>query len=346
MEGFRNFSSVSWNPHEHMNIIVGDNGSGKSSVLEALCFLCRGKSFRTSHNASVIAHGQQDFVVFGTSSEHRIGIRRSAESFDIKIDSDSVSSLSRLAMLSPLQIIHPADMELLLGSPAERRAYVDWGAFYHNSDFFGCWSSFRRVLKQRNAYLKMPVNSSMLEAIDAEFVEHSVKLNQYRQVFAEDVSDTVVSIAADFLPGYEFDFHLYPGWDAKKGLEQLIRSSLEKDRIQGYTTYGPQRADLRIMVNRQPVQDVLSRGQIKLLLCAMRLAQSTFLEKKSSKECLFFLDDFASELDQGKREKLSDYLFSLRGQVFITAIDEKETEFFQKSPCSVFELKNNLINQR
>lgn len=346
MEGFRNFSKVSWNPHEHMNIIVGDNGSGKSSVLEALGFLCRGKSFRTSHMASVIAHGMQDFVVFGQSSEHRIGIRRSSDSFDIKIDSENVTALSRLAVLSPVQIIHPADMELLLGSPAERRSYVDWGAFYHNSDFFYHWSSFRRALKQRNAYLKMPVKNDMLDVIDTEFVEHSEKLNQYRQQFAEDISDTVVAIVSDFLPGYDFEFQLYPGWDIRKGLLQLLKSSAERDRMQGFTSYGPQRADLRILINRQPVQDILSRGQLKLLLCAMRLAQSTFYEKKCRKDCLFFLDDFASELDQDKREKLADYLFSLSGQVFITAIDEKETKFFQKSPCSIFELKDNLINQR
>ncbi len=346
IENFRNFSSLSWSPHPHMNIIVGNNGSGKSSLLESLCFLCKGKSFRTSHLSSVIADGKEHFVLFGKQGDNRIGIMRDSDSFDIKINGDTVTKLSYLAKLSPVQIIHPADIELVIGGPSERRAYIDWGAFYHSSEFYFQWSSFRRMLKQRNAFLKMEVNYNLLDAIDEELVAHALVLQDCRNRFVEEIRDTVKSIIFDFLPEFEFDLVLYSGWDYKKGLAQVLRSSYERDKLLGYTSYGPQRADLKITANKQPVQEILSRGQLKLLLCALRLAQSCFLEKKTTNDCLFFLDDFASELDQDKKEKLSEYLSSLRGQVFITAIDESEVNFFQKDSCNVFELKNNQIVNR
>lgn len=347
IENLRNFAEVSFKPHQHMNIIVGDNGSGKSSVLESICFLCRGKSFRTSHVPGVITRGKDDFVVFGINDDSRIGIRRNHDSFEIKINGENVTSLSRLARLSPVQIIHPADIELLTGSPAERRAYVDWGSFYYSSGFYEEWAAFRRIMKQRNAFLKSGVSETgILEAIDAELLVHAQKVHEFRKLFVDELAETVQSIVSDFLPEYQFEFVMYPGWDLKKGLGQILSVNLERDRMQGFTSAGPQRADLKIYANRQQVQDVLSRGQLKLLLCAMRLAQSCFLEKKCGKDCLFLLDDFASELDQSKRDKLAEYLTSLRGQVFITAIDEDETRFFQRSPCSVFELEKNLINQR
>ncbi len=346
MTAFRNFQSASFEPHHSMNIIIGANGSGKSSLLEAVSFLCLGKSFRTARPDSAVNSGAEEFVLFGCNDTRRIGIKRGAGTFEIVLDGEKLTRLSDLARISPARVIHPADIELLTGSPAERRSFIDWGAFYHSDDFYDHWSKFRRILKQRNAYLKMNISYDYIDALDAELVVHAEALQEARRLYVEDITDTVSRICRDFLPEYEFGFSLYSGWDQKKGLAQQLKNSYERDRMQGFTSFGPQRADLRITVDHSQVQDVLSRGQLKLLLCSLRLSQCCFHEKDCGTDCMFLLDDFASELDQSKREKLADYLFSLRGQVFITAIDESETRFFQKGSCDIFELDNNVITKR
>ncbi len=347
IERFRNFSNIVFSPNAHINLIIGDNGSGKSSLLEALAYLSIGKSFRTSHWQNLVQKGTSDFVIFADKGDKKIGIKRSSfGTIDIRINGENTNRLSDLAFLTSMQIIHPADLELILGGPSLRRAYIDWGTFYHMPEFFETWSNFKRILKQRNAYLKSVSDYRLLRVLDHELVHQAGKLNYLRTNYFESVKFYVLQVLKRFLPEFNFELSFYPGWDSRKQLEAVLIDAFERDKLYGYTIYGPQRADLKILVNGVDANEILSRGQIKLLLCALKIAQGAYLEDKKDVQCTFLFDDFSSELDADKKDLLSSYFISLKGQIFITAIDADDKNFFSKADYTIFELKDNVIKLR
>lgn len=345
---FRNFAKAEFDPNEHINVIIGENGSGKSSLLEAIGFLCKGKSFRTIHNSSIIRNDQQSFIVFGNKEpDKKIGISRDQKgNLTIQIDGNDQYKISDLAIQTPAQIIHPADANILsIGGPKTRRALIDWGTFYHKPEFYKDWQCFSKVLKQRNAFLKNRYQYDYIKYLDQELVKYAQLIKVYRDEYLNELLPIVSEIVHDFLPEYETTFEIYHGWDKKRELAEILKENYERDQIMQYTVNGPQRADLRIKCNGVLVQDLLSRGQQKMLITALKVAQGLFLEKILEKNCIFLIDDFASELDQNKREIFTKYLLTIKGQIFITVIDQSLASIFSKERSSFFELKDNNIQR-
>ena len=128
--------------------------------------------------------------------------------------------------------------------------------------------------------------------------------------------------------------------------ERLLEAGFERDRSLGYTGVGPQKADVRLKANGVPAQDILSRGQLKLLVCAMRLAQGLYLNQHSSRGCIFLIDDFASELDVDKRRLLAARLKQCASQVFITAIDTGQlADMMDANDCKLFHVEQGKISE-
>jgi DNA replication and repair protein RecF len=241
----------------------------------------------------------------------------------LKIAGKTADKLSQLASLLPLQLIHPEGYNLLTGGPQQRRAFVDWGVFHVEQAFFPLWGKVRRLLKQRNALLRQSVNYAPLAYWDQQLAESSEALSVFRQQYCLALLPLLQQICQELLPEYTFQATFYAGWQQESALNQLLQEGFERDRQLGHTAIGPHRADLRLRAEGVPVQDLLSRGQLKLLVCALRLAQGLYLRQHSAKTCLFLIDDFASELDAQKRYVLAKRLQQCESQVFITAIDQQ-----------------------
>ena len=141
------------------NLITGPNGAGKTSLLEAIAYLGRGKSFRGAPAQNLIRHGEKALLVFGHVERgggyRRVGVRNSTDGLEINIDGDSTGGSAALAELLPLQVIDPNIHDLVSGGPEQRRRYLDWLAFHVEHAYVDLWRKFRRVLKQRNAALKV-----------------------------------------------------------------------------------------------------------------------------------------------------------------------------------------------
>ena len=330
---FRNFRYAEIRPGPGVNLITGPNGSGKTSLIEAVGFLSNGRSFRTPLVQRVVSYGCESLTVYAElcsgDDRKRIGISRGkSRDTEIRINGESVRRLAELSRELPLQILNPESMSLLGdGGPELRRSFIDWGCFFSDESFFGNWARFRNVLKQRNAALRTAGSYQSVAYWDRELVRYSEAVSEVRERYCSAIRDDLMRYLSEFLPDFTFSIDYYRGWERDADLAGLLERSFPRDREAGYTMSGAQRADLRIKADGIPARDILSRGQLKLAVCAMKLSQGLHLEQSSGRPCTFLIDDFASELDAARRRLLSEKLSGVRGQIFVTAVDDSAEEF-------------------
>jgi DNA replication and repair protein RecF len=189
---FRNLISSRVALDPKMNFILGDNGSGKSSLLESIFFLGHGKSFRTVKSENLIAHQYNDFVINVVDDRNvRIGVSKSKQQpIVIKINGENKTKLSELASNIAVQIITPESFKLFFGGPKERRRFIDLGLFHVEQSFSLTWKTFSKVLKHRNACLKASnMNNTQLEYWDGEFCRLSELLSQLRLEYIEKLTE-------------------------------------------------------------------------------------------------------------------------------------------------------------
>lgn len=314
-----------------VTLITGDNGSGKTSLLEAVWLLGTGRSFRSNRMAPVIRYGADAATVYGEvvlpgGARTALGVTRErAGGVQIKVAGESVRTASALAEVLPVQLINPDSVELVTGSPGGRRRFLDWGMFHVERSFFGIWKSFRRGLEQRNALLRRQTAaaSDELDSWEQRLSDDGEALDGFRRAAVEALADRVAA-ALDELGGPTgLELRYGSGWDRDSGpLREVLAAQREADRQQGFTRAGPQRGDLRLSVAGRPAADALSRGQQKILACALLVAQGRWLADVTAKQGLVLVDDLPAELDREHRERLGRILAGLPAQVWVTAVQQ------------------------
>ncbi|MEG9474935.1 DNA replication/repair protein RecF [Mannheimia indoligenes] len=348
---FRNIQSADLTFSPHFNFLVGSNGSGKTSLLEAIFYLGHGRSFKSHISNRIINYDSDDFVLHGKIDEAQhswsVGIQKSRSGdTTLKINGEDGNKIADLAQLLPMQVITPEGLTLLNGGPSYRRAFLDWGLFHQHSDFYTHWTNLRRLLKQRNSALQQVRSYQELKAWDIELVKTTYAVSQMRAEYAEALRPEIEKTCQFFLPELEIGLSFHQGWEKGADYAEILVQGFERDKAIGYTMIGAQKADFRFKANGLPVEDVLSRGQLKLLMCALRLAQGEHLVAQKQRQCLFLIDDFASELDPTKRELLAHRLRENGSQVFVTAITQDQLNQMQwqdRADDRLFEVKNGDI---
>ena len=325
IKDFRNIENADISLSPGFNFLVGANGSGKTSVLEAIYTLGHGRAFRSLKAERVIRHDQDAFVLHGRlqgeSRETAVGLTKDrAGDSKVRIDGTDGHKVAELALLMPMQLITPEGFTLLNGGPKYRRAFLDWGCFHNEAGFFAAWSNFRRLIKQRNAALRQVSHYGQLRPWDQELVPLAEQLSQWRAQYSAAIAEDMADTCAQFLPEFALSFSFQRGWEKDSDYGELLARNFERDRMLTYTAHGPHKADFRIRADGAPVEDTLSRGQLKLLMCALRLAQGEFLTRQNGRRCLYLIDDYASELDDGRRGLLASRLKATQSQVFVSAI--------------------------
>ncbi len=326
IEQFRNLHHVRFEPSPHINILHGNNGSGKTSVLEAVFFLTHGRSFKASRTDSIIERGHADTTVFASIGDNRlpVGIQRDEKGkSEIRISGDPVAALSELAALVPVQFINAEAFQILEGSPRHRRQFMDWGVFHVEQMFLGAWRSSQKALKHRNTLLRSGrIVAEELAVWDKELVHYAEQVDGLRTQYLEAFESDFLALLRTFDDIPEVSLGYQRGWDKTKALSDVLKDGLERDRKRGFTQSGPQRADLRVRTGKEDVADILSRGQQKIVVAALKLAQGRHLHNtKEQKRCIYLLDDLPAELDRNHLQKVCQVLEGLDAQVFITCID-------------------------
>jgi len=354
---FRNLAFAELAPYTRgLNVICGPNGSGKTSLLEAIHYLGLGRSFRSSTASRLIRHGSAKFSLFSQLINDKnalipVGIERPLQGeMRLRMAEKDVANMTELAYFLPIRLINSQSHHLFESGPLFRRKYLDWGLFYRSTDFLSCWRYFVRALKQRNAVLKNKGSKQELSVWTNELVKYSLEFDRLRAAYVQELTPKVTALAADLLsiPGLSLDY--YPGWDKTRDLEAVLADSCADDYRFGYTQAGPHRADLDATIGGVSVKHFLSRGQQKLLICAMMLAQGMTLGEQVSNELIYLVDDLPSELDLPNKQKLISLLSQQQAQVFITAIEHNDICGFMNEeiavPLKVFHVEHGVVSER
>ncbi len=329
---FRNLTQVSLEFQSGLNLIVGDNAAGKTALIEALWVLATGRSFRTHQPSHLIQHQQPHFTLFcqiqddQKDTPNKLGMQRSMQQALLKLNGERCQSQAQFAQTLPLQLLTPESHRLLEEGPKARRQFMDWGCFYQTSQFLPLWRNYQRALKQRNRALKQQLPPQQITLWDAPLVQSALEIDQLRSTYLAQLTPHLQNFCHQLIPEIEQTVTLSyrAGWPQQtKNLQQLMQDHLPQDRKKGHTQYGCHRADIRFRFGQLEAMQTLSRGQQKLFVCALLLAQAQLHQEQTGNRVIMLIDDLPAELDAHHRHTLLQLLQQLKIQHLITTTDAK-----------------------
>ena len=347
IEGLRCLRPFQGVLHPHINLITGANGAGKTSLLEAIYLLGRGRSFRTRHTERLIAHDKSDLMVFGrtldgadeaTGTRHAIGVGyHRANGLQVRIDGRDARSIAELAEAFPVQVVDPGIHRLVEEGPTYRRRWLDWGVFHVEPGFVASWAAYTRALRQRNAALKMGGDPAPWE-IELARLGEELTLTRARTVQALKPwwSETLKALL-----GEPVELSFFRGWSQEETLAESLVAHRQRDRERGTTGVGAHRFDVVLKLNGRTAREVLSRGQQKLLGAAMALSMARLAGGEGRRAPTLLLDDPAAELDREHTEALLNEVRVMRAQLIVTALQPQLTPF--TSPDQTFHVEHGRV---
>lgn len=326
LTNFKNIGECRLEMSPKINCFVGDNGVGKSNLLDAIHYLSVCKSFSGLSDQMLIRRGEEfaflrgeylrkdteEEITAGLTTGRRKSFRRSGKEY---------KRLSSHIGLFPLVMIAPADSELITGSSDVRRRFIDMVISQGDSRYLEALIRYNQALTQRNSMLRDGAGDPTLyEAVELQMAMAADYIHSVRQRQIAELSgifgNYYAAISADReRPALVYRSHLNEG----QSLETLLKASRERDRIMRHSTVGPHRDDIEMMLDEMPARQTASQGQAKTYTIALRLAQYEFLKKLSGMSPLLLLDDIFDKLDAGRVGRIMDIVASEGfGQIFIT----------------------------
>jgi len=323
VEGLRCLSGVRLDLDPKRNYLWGANGAGKTSCLEAIYLLGRGRSFRLRQTARLIQHGRESLSVFGICEregvEHRLGVEFGAGRLETRIDGETPPSQAEMLWLLPVHVIDPRLHQLVEAGPSERRRYIDGGVFHVEHRFLADWRQYRRVLGQRNAALKAGASRPELALWTEPLIRAGDAVHDARARYVAALSEIAAELGSK-LVGSAVRLRYRSGWRRSLSLAEALAESADSDRAQGFTQVGPHRADLRLEFDTGGIRETASRGQQKLVAAALVVAQVSLFERLTGQRSTVLVDDASAELDLDAQQRLRTALEALESQLILTGL--------------------------
>lgn len=330
LRDFRNLSAIQMEMHPRCNVFVGANGQGKTSILEAIHLLSRGQSFRTRMTSPLIKfHSKSLALQAKTFAGESIYLQKDVKGMTkILLNEKRCQRASELTNLFPCQLFYQDLFHIIDASSQIRRKLLDWGVFYQTPEYLNIWQSFKRTLLQRNMSLKQRESIEALRVWNQGFIEWSMRVTECRLAYFSQLKNMFDTYVTQ-LPQLDCQLSYFYGWDNTKELREILLQQESIDRKLLYTHSGPQHADLLFMTRQGKGKLEWSRGQQKMILILVKLAQASILNR----DCIYLLDDLMAELDHDSIVHIYNQLQEVRGQLFITALNDhgKTHDFYENS---------------
>jgi DNA replication and repair protein RecF len=360
--------------HPEHNLIWGGNGSGKTSLLESIFLLGRGRSFRTRNSERLIRQGRDRLVVFGRTGGDANSLDRNRMDFGgggsdagpvipgsapvvhgpgaqalgvqvsradgtiARISGATARSLTELSQAFPVQVIDPGVHKLVEEGGHRRRRWMDWAVFHVEHQFGDWWLRYTRTLKQRNAALR--TQPAQVTVWDTELARVGELIAESRRRFVENLlpywRESVLALS-----GLEPELHYFKGWAHDVSLADALFASKTRDESKRITHPGPHRADVIVRMNGRPAREVLSRGQQKLVAVAMTLAQLNLMQGAMQTTPTLLLDDPAAELDGNHLKRFIEQVMRLQSQLVLTSLHSDSHLF--GTPNRVFHVEQGRV---
>ena len=345
IKNLRILDSVSLAPGPGLNVLYGPNGSGKTSVLEGVHLLGVGRSFRTRHHLDMVRRGTEGFRIrggiSGETGVQRLGLEHGREGLRIRCDGQAVVTASLLARALPLVLLTPDSQRMMTEGANLRRQLLDWCLFHVEPDFLPAYQRFRRALKQRNSALRAHEDPRAVRSWDEELVGSGETVHNLRARYVDLFLPTLDAMVGRLLP-FEVALEYRSGWSAGHSLEEALRDSLSSDMARGFTQVGPQRGDLAFMLDGMAARKLMSRGEAKLFVAGIILAQAAHFIERTGREPVVLVDEVASELDDESRQRVFSVLASLGVQTFVTTVSRALVESEAWPPDAMFHVERGI----
>ncbi|HIO93628.1 MAG TPA: DNA replication and repair protein RecF [Leucothrix mucor] len=335
-----------------INLIVGENGSGKTSIVEAFSILSSGRSFRTRRIVDVISKNKEKVLITSKLSSDdvtlQIGIEKSSAETRIRINQIDIRSQAELSQYIPVTVIHPESIKLIVGSPSERRSYIDWVGFYLMPEYHRLWKHHQRILKQRNAYLRLNKIGGDFDYWTNELILAQAIIHEKRHFIISLLEENVEVFRNMLLPNNKISLRLGNGFSSNGELNtfntlSFYKSKLEQEVKMKRTLYGVHKSDMKIILDDSPANISASRGQLKLMAILLYLAQSNAINKRGGQSGVVIIDDISSELDRHNQALLLDTLSTLQQQVILTV--PVLSEVFSNIELKMFHVKHGVVSE-
>ena len=315
----RNLSNVIIEPDPRVNYFYGVNAAGKTAILEAIYLLAHAKSFRSPRINDVIQHYKKSLSVTAKIVDDNRSITTALEKdkqeTQVRFDDEKITRLSEQTRNIPLFVITPESHRILTGTPKERRHWLDWAMFHVEPGYIDLWRDYHHALRHRNTLLRERASNSQLVVWEEIMAEKAAGLFGFRGKYLEDLANEINSmnetkfnrVKISQKPGRNEDF-----------LEYLIQQR-PGDIQAGHTRAGPHREDVLFLAEGKETGRTLSRGETKLFVVLLIVAQAIVFIKRTDKRPVLLVDDITAELDENGRKRALDCLLALGSQLFINA---------------------------
>jgi DNA replication and repair protein RecF len=342
LKNFRSFTELSVNLASHANLITGKNGSGKTTILEAVYFLTKKRSFVTRSHKHLIQDNTKESVIFASISgpnqpQTNIGVSIQPGNLRIKINKKN-AKIREILTLLPSNIVEAGSSNVFLQSPPIKRKFIDLGVFHVEPLFLDAYLNYRKALENRNAAIR---NDTSLVIWDKPLIEYGKIITSHRSHFINVVNQYFERLSDVFF-GHACSIRFYKGWRGDR-FSDAISKSLLTDKKYGYTQIGPHRADYDFFSKRGLVKDFFSRGQMKVIYSIFILAKTHAFKHFLGTQCVLMLDDPLSELDDDSLEFLIGETKALDVQLILTSI--RENSLFSKLNPKTFHVEQGRISE-
>lgn len=332
LKHFRNLATVELAPQAPTLVLRGQNGQGKTNVLEALYLCATGRSFRQGRTSDLLAHGQQQAACRAVFSRHGvrhdIQIQMSPKARSLRVDGRHMRLSTKLLDLVNIVAFFPDDLRIAKGAPEERRRFFDRAVANDQSHFADAALDYQRTLKSRNALLRAPTapDRGVLAIYDQKLVQlgailHRSRLQVLHQLLPiaqQHVSLMLKNMALHIALQSGLSVDAIKAEDFAGSFADDLKRSYPRDRARGTTSVGPHRADLFCQLEGRDVRQFASQGQQRCVILGLKLAEVVALTQKLGTAPIVLLDDVSSELDTERTQHLFEVIKPLKSQVWIS----------------------------